>query len=139
MKGFAMLNPLEIDELPIRETLCTLFQKKIPNMNPYDFYYIKRGINKLVYPETASNYVWNYSNIKLLCGQGKLYCCQYSKIGSIHMSTRLSITSQFFDYGPKIQPNNCLFQNLLAVPFVPTLTHFLHSCLSEFLKEWSTE
>ena len=74
LKGYATVNT-EDSEYVIKKKLCDLFRLKISNINPDSFYYVKREINKLIYPQTSSNYTWDYKNLKLLTGQGKLYCC----------------------------------------------------------------
>lgn len=74
MKGYVMMNPLERDEFPIKMILCDLFQQRFTNIGPDDFGYLKRERNKLSLPKTGDGFVWNFENLKVLAGQGKLYC-----------------------------------------------------------------
>lgn len=74
MKGYVMMNRLERDEFPIKMILCDLFQQRFTNIGPDDFGYLKRERNKLSLPKTGDGFVWNFENLKVLAGQGKLYC-----------------------------------------------------------------
>ena len=73
MKGYVSISNNDTEQI-IREKLCELFKQKITNIEPSGFFYVKRERNNLIYPETVKNYAWNYTNLKLLAGQGKLYC-----------------------------------------------------------------
>ena len=53
LKGNTMLNPLQTSELSIRQTLCEVFRRKFSMISPTDFFYVKRGRNKLVFMETG--------------------------------------------------------------------------------------
>ena len=90
MKGYVSISNNDTEQI-IREKRCELFKQKITNIEPSGFFYVKRERNKLIYPETVKNYAWNYTNLKLLAGQGKLYCSLKRSYRSYIFKTYISL------------------------------------------------
>jgi len=74
MKGIINIDTQEKEEWPIRQALCDLFRNKFSEITLDSFNYVKRERNKIIFPEVTDTHVWDFNSLKLLAGQGKLYC-----------------------------------------------------------------
>ena len=72
-KGFVNI-PTRDTSRDIRYNIIELFNKKYPEIKVDDFTYLKRERQKLSVPLVPNDWEWNFENLKLLMGQGKLYC-----------------------------------------------------------------
>ena len=72
MKGEVDLTPGESED-EIRRELAEVFQTKLPGIFKCDFDFVKRDKNTMSYPAVKSGYKWDFSHVKNLCGQGRLY------------------------------------------------------------------
>ena len=85
LKGFVTLNPNDTPK-DIKQKITSLFQTKFPHIESFQYDFVKRERNKISTPTTESNFSWNFSALKNLWGQGKLYC-------------RLNVTRTFVEEG----------------------------------------
>jgi len=60
-------------EREIRDQIVTSCERKLPNLKPFDFTFVKRERGKIYTPTFGSDFQFDYCQIKKLCGQGKLY------------------------------------------------------------------
>ena len=73
LKGFVTLSPND-NPREIKQKITSLFQTKFPHLECYHFDYVKRERNKICTPTIEASFTWNFSALKNLWGQGKLYC-----------------------------------------------------------------
>jgi len=63
-----------MNESEIREAIKNALFSKLPNIKSNEFEFVKRIKGKILVPTfNASNFSWDYQQIKKLCGQGKIY------------------------------------------------------------------
>jgi len=60
-------------EREIRDQIVTSCERKLPNLKPFDFTFVKRERGKIYTPTFGSDFQFDYCQIIKLCGQGKLY------------------------------------------------------------------
>ena len=60
-------------EEAIRGELKAVFNKRYPNIGLYDFEFVKRERNVIITPVVKDNHAWDFSHVKHLCGNGRLY------------------------------------------------------------------
>ena len=73
LKGFVTLNPNDCTK-DIKKKITSLFQTKFPHIESFEYDFVKRERNKICTPTTERSFSWNFSALKNLWGQGKLYC-----------------------------------------------------------------
>ena len=73
LKGFVTLNPNDTPK-DIKQKITSLLQTKFPHIESFQYDFVKRERNKICMPTTEANFSWNFSDLKNLWGQGKLYC-----------------------------------------------------------------
>jgi len=57
----------------IRGKLQTVFEKRYPGIGLCDFEFVKRERNVITTPIVKDNHTWDFSHVKHLCGNGRLY------------------------------------------------------------------
>ena len=60
-------------EEAIRGELKAVFNKRYPDIGLYDFEFVKRERNVIITPIVKDNHAWDFSHVKHLCGNGRLY------------------------------------------------------------------
>lgn len=50
-----------------------MFKKRYPDIDLYDFEFVKRERNVIITPVVKDNHAWDFSDVKHLCGNGRLY------------------------------------------------------------------
>ena len=73
LKGFVTLNPNDCSK-DLKQKITSLFQTKFPHIESFQYDFVKRERNKICTPTTERSFSWNFSALKNLWGQGKLYC-----------------------------------------------------------------
>ena len=61
------------NEDAIRGELQTVFEKRYPGIGLCDFEFVKRERNVITTPIVKDNHTWDFSHVKHLCGNGRLY------------------------------------------------------------------
>ena len=61
------------NEGAIRGELQTVFEKRYPGIGLCDFEFVKRERNVITTPIVKDNHTWDFSHVKHLCGNGRLY------------------------------------------------------------------
>ena len=61
------------NEDAIRGELQTVFEKRRPGIGLCDFEFVKRERNVITTPIVKDNHTWDFSHVKHLCGNGRLY------------------------------------------------------------------
>ena len=68
-----MVNMLEtMEDKEIKSVIANAIGSTLM-VDPDDFDYVKRDRNTIIVPNCTNDFRWGYSEIKKLCGQGKLY------------------------------------------------------------------
>ena len=60
-------------EKAIRGELKAVFKKRYPDISLYDFEFVKREQNVIITPTVKDNDTWDFSHVKHLSGNGRLY------------------------------------------------------------------
>ncbi len=73
LQGFVSLNQ-EDKAVEIKEKITSLFRTKFPLINSANYDYVKRERNRISTSVTDVKFDWNFTALRGLWGQGKLYC-----------------------------------------------------------------